>query len=548
MSTFKINDLVWAKMKGFPPWPGVITEPTKELKAVVKKSGVHHCIFFFGSNNYSWIEASNLKPYSTFKEELKNANKSASFKLACEEIEKFIEKGPSAVFTPPAEEDAFDKLVGSTESTPTTDKTKSPKKLKGILKKPSLTPTNKKSPVQSLAKKDEDLKSSAQKRTKTPRKETSPVFPKKRSSTDSSIDLKPKRRYMSYIDPDSTLPDSQEENSVLSFTPTYRKSPGANLLHRPPNISRPVNPPLNLENISETLLQKNIEPSSLNFGFLGLGIMGSGIVKNLLNSKHKVIVWNRSPEKSVEFKKAGAEVALTPSDVVSAADVTFCCVSDTHAAKEMVFGNCGALTEMGPGKSYVEMTGIDTEASLDIAEAITSRGGKYLEVRLHGSKKEAEEGSLIVMAAGDRALYSECESCFQAFGKNSFYLGEAGNASKMNLVLQLMSGITLAGLAESMALADRAGLPQVELLNILKISLLNCPYILDKCTAIHDCNYTTNMALSHLQKDVKLALNLGDSLEQPLPLGATTNEHFKHAKKLGYGDHDSSAIFVGARF
>lgn len=89
----------------------------------------------------------------------------------------------------------------------------------------------------------------------------------------------------------------------------------------------------------------------------------------------------------------------------------------------MVFGNCGVLQEMTSEKGFVEMTGIDAETSQDIAEAITAKGGRYLEAQLQGSKVQAEEGMLVILAAGDRTLFEDCQSCFQAMGKHSFFLG-----------------------------------------------------------------------------------------------------------------------------
>ncbi|KAG8302468.1 putative oxidoreductase glyr1 [Homalodisca vitripennis] len=249
-----------------------------------------------------------------------------------------------------------------------------------------------------------------------------------------------------------------------------------------------------------------------------------------------------------DFVKAGAEEGLTPSDVIQMADITFSCVSDPQAAKDMVFGNCGVLPEAGPNKGYVEMTGIDAETSQDIAEAVTGKGGRYLEAQVQGSKTQAEEGTLVILAAGDRSLFDDCQSCFEAMGKNSFYLGEVGNASKMNLVLQLMAGVTMAGLAEGMALADRAGLQQKDVLEVMELTSLACPTILEKGKAIIDANFPTHLPLQHLQKDLKLSLSLGDQLEQPLPLTASANEVFKHAKRLGYGEHDASAVYIRARF
>lgn len=92
---------------------------------------------------------------------------------------------------------------------------------------------------------------------------------------------------------------------------------------------------LDVNEVSEVMRGKNINPSSLKFGFLGLGVMGSGIVKNLINSGHKVVVWNRTFTKCRKFELAGAEVAPTPSDVIDKVDITFSCVSDPVAAKEV---------------------------------------------------------------------------------------------------------------------------------------------------------------------------------------------------------------------
>uniref|UniRef100_T1JPD6 3-hydroxyisobutyrate dehydrogenase n=1 Tax=Strigamia maritima TaxID=126957 RepID=T1JPD6_STRMM len=249
-----------------------------------------------------------------------------------------------------------------------------------------------------------------------------------------------------------------------------------------------------------------------------------------------------------DFVKAGAVKLQTPADVVAASDITFSCVADPKAAKELVFGNCGVLQEMGSPKGYVEMTSVDAETSNDIAEAITARGGRYLEAQLQGSKSQAEEGMLIILAAGDRYLFDDCQTCFQAMGKSSFYLGDVGNAAKMNLVINVMMGTMLAGLAEGMALADRAGLQQKDVLEVLELSSLSCNAILDKGKAIIEGAFPTSFPLQHMQKDLRLALELGDQLEQPLPLASTGNEVFKHAKRLGYGEHDVSAVYIRARF
>ncbi|KAH7968251.1 hypothetical protein HPB52_007184 [Rhipicephalus sanguineus] len=195
--------------------------------------------------------------------------------------------------------------------------------------------------------------------------------------------------------------------------------------------------------------------------------------------------WILSKEACRDFVKAGAYKGLTPADVVAASDITFCCVSNSHAAKEMVFGNCGVLHEIKDNKGYVEMTSIDPDTSQDISEAIMLRGGRYLEAPVSGSKKPAEDGTLIILAAGDRSLFNDCASCFEAIGRHAFYLGEVGNGSKMSLILNMLLGTTLAGLAEAMALCDRAELSQKDLLEILELGDLNSAVISQKGQEAH---------------------------------------------------------------
>lgn len=467
---FRIGDPVWAKMKGFSPWPGVVVLPPVDVKRPAIKKAMH-CVNFFGTKDFAWIEETSMKPYEEFKDTLTKDKKSKPMKVAIGEMEKYLQnRGDTPQSQTPnkcQDDDAeFDALISGKQS----------------VKKS----TKKESRKRNLS---EDSGSTA----------SGP------SSSTSKKRGRPAAKMAKDEDRDASPVTMSSKKAVMG------------LLDRP-SAQRPSSPVLAMDLVtsSQTLREKDIQPSKLNFGFLGLGIMGAGMVKNLLNSGHNVTVWNRTTEKVKDFVEAGAKEALTPSDVIAECDITYSCVSDPQAAKDLVFGNCGVLQEINTTKGYVEMTSVDSDTSQDIAEAISLKGGRYLEA--------------------------------QAIGKNSFYLGEVGNASKMNLVLQTMIGVTLAGLAEGMALADRAGLQQKDVLEVLELTGLNCPSILQKGKAIIDGGFPTHQPLQHMQKDLKLSLNMGDQLEQPLPLTATANEVFKHAKRLGYGEHDVSAVYIRARF
>lgn len=582
---FQVGDLVWAKMKGFSPWPGKIVNPTKDVKRPAYKKPMQ-CVFFFGTDNYAWIPEDAIKPYEAFKEQLIKQYKSPMFRDAIEAIEDYIRNKPEVPIKTSdlpsiGEEIATIFPNGSNRSAPHKDYSRQPfqgktqmslsppsPEVNSVPTKPSeqnetAAPKEKKAKKKNAAPKPARVKrtssessntsSVSNKRVKTADKEHNDKNASKKTTssnssaaTASSAAVAPAPATAAAYSSSGTASPSGA-SAPTSNHGTPRKA-AENILMRSAFVSRPITPPLDVEAISETLKRKNIKASCLKFGFLGLGIMGKGIVKNLLNSGHSVTVWNRTPSKCRDFVKVGAVKGQTPADVVAVSDVTFACVADPQAAKDMVFGNCGVLQEMRGGKGYVEMTSIDAETSQDIAEAIMARGGRYVEAQIQGSKSQAEEGTLIVLAAGDKSLFDDSQSCFQAMGKSLFYLGEVGNACKMNLVINLMMGATVAGLAEAMALAERAGLQQKDVLEVIDLSSIASNLLFEKGRAIIEGAYSTAFPLQHMQKDLRLALEMGDQLEQPLPLTATTNEMFKHAKRLGYGEHDVSAVYIRSRF
>jgi len=536
---YTVGDPVWAKLKGFSPWPGKIAPAPEHLKTPSKKKGF--CVYFFGTANYAFIETQFIKPFLPHREKLAKANKSNQFKEALTVIDEYLRKKEAGI------EDDEEQPEGNGEATETTAESEPDSESADKPDKKSEKP-DKKSEKPDKAEKPKPKKPKPKPKEA---KEKKPAV--KRLASDATLSPAPSPAKRAAAD--AGAEEADPFTSLLNHTssagiaaPTAGTKRVASLLDRPTLVMRPDTPPLDVEQVSAALKQKNIQPSELRFGVLGLGVMGSGIVKNLLNSGHKVHVWNRSSDKCADFVRAGAEHGLTPSDVISAADVTFCCVSDPQVAKDIIFGNCGVLQEITTTKGYVEMTGIDAETSQDLADAIGAKGGRYMEAQVQGSKQQAEEGTLVLLAAGDRSLFDDCQTCFQAVGKNSFYLGEVGNASKMNLVLQLMGGVTLSGLAEGMALADRAGLQQKDVLEVLGLTSLASPMLLEKGRAIIEGGFPTHMALKHMQKDLKLSLAMSDQLEQPLPLTAAANEVFKHAKRVGYGDHDVSAVYIRARF
>ena len=188
------------------------------------------------------------------------------------------------------------------------------------------------------------------------------------------------------------------------------------------------------------------------------------------------------------------------------------------------------------------MTTLLEMAVPDIEAAIRGKGGRYLEAPVSGSKKPAEDGALIILSAGDMTLFDEVRPFLEKLGKKILYLGAVGNGARMKLVVNMVMVGMMAAFCEGLALGEKAGLAPAEILDVLDSGALANPLFRLKGASMMTGNYATAFPLKHMQKDLRLAVDLGDRLALPLPCTATVNELFKKARQEGYGDEDFSAL------
>jgi 3-hydroxyisobutyrate dehydrogenase-like beta-hydroxyacid dehydrogenase len=278
-------------------------------------------------------------------------------------------------------------------------------------------------------------------------------------------------------------------------------------------------------------------------GYLGMGIMGSAMAGRLADAGFPLTVWNRSKDKCDPLASKGAKVADTPKQVVESCDIVFACTSDPASARAVVFGEGGVLAGMGPGKKFVDMSTVDEECSKEIAAAITAKGGIFLEAPVSGSKGPALNGQLVILAAGSKELKEEAQPMFDMMGKRTFFLGEVGCGARMKLVINMVMGINMVALCEGLAVGTKSGLDGADILEVIKEGAIACPMYGLKGPTMMAGKYDPAFPLKHEQKDMRLAVGLGDQVAQPLPLAAAANEAFKAAMASGRGDDDFSAVF-----
>ncbi|KAM9016049.1 cytokine-like nuclear factor N-PAC isoform 9-T9 [Ara ararauna] len=463
--SLRLGDLVWGKLGRYPPWPGKIVNPPKDLKKPRGKK----CFFvkFFGTEDHAWIKVEQLKPYHPHKEEMIKFNKGKRFQQAVDAVEEFLRKTKSRDqdLTIPESSTVKRVMTGT---------------VAGFKWPPSVSE---------------------------PVKDSDPHF----------------HHFLL----------SQTEKPAVCYQAITKKL----------KICEEETGSTSIQAADSTAVNGSITPTDKKIGFLGLGLMGSGIVSNLLKMGHTVTVWNRTAEKCDLFIQEGARLGRTPAEVVSTCDITFACVSDPKAAKDLVLGPSGVLQGIRPGKCYVDMSTVDADTVTELAQVIVSRGGRFLEAPVSGNQQLSNDGMLVILAAGDRGLYEDCSSCFQAMGKTSFFLGEVGNAAKMMLIVNMVQGSFMATIAEGLTLAQVTGQSQQTLLDILNQGQLASIFLDQKCQNILQGNFKPDFYLKYIQKDLRLAIALGDSVNHPTPMAAAANEVYKRAKALDQSDNDMSAVY-----
>jgi len=278
------------------------------------------------------------------------------------------------------------------------------------------------------------------------------------------------------------------------------------------------------------------------YGFLGLGIMGGPMALNLLRTGAELRVWNRTRDKCRELEKAGAVVCNSAAEVCAGADITFAMLADPAAARDVFLGPDGALAGLGPGHDYVDMSTVDAGTSCELAAEAARAGARFLEAPVSGSKKPAEEGTLVILAAGDETLYADAAAALEAMGKKRVFLGDVGQGARMKLVVNMIMGGMMTAFGEGLALAGRGGLDPAVLLEVLDAGALANPMFRIKGPVVASGQFPPAFPLKHMQKDLRLALQLGDELVQPLPTAAAANAEFIRARDAGLADLDFSAV------
>jgi 3-hydroxyisobutyrate dehydrogenase len=277
---------------------------------------------------------------------------------------------------------------------------------------------------------------------------------------------------------------------------------------------------------------------------LGIGTMGAGMARNLLRAGLPVDVWNRTPEPAAALAREGAVAHESPSSAVAQADVVITMLPDAEAVTSVAFGQ-GVLAAMRAAAVWAQMGTIGPAAVGELAaRAKDERPDVYfVDAPVSGTRGPAEAGELLILASGPEQARQVLEPVFDAIGRKTKWLGEAGAGSRLKLVMNSWLVFLVEGTAEILALADSLGVDHDEVLDFLGTGNLASPFSLTKFRKMDAADDSPDFSLQWALKDIRLALSAAS--DRPLPVLAAIGDRWDALVAEGFGGLDVSAARHG---
>jgi 3-hydroxyisobutyrate dehydrogenase-like beta-hydroxyacid dehydrogenase len=279
-------------------------------------------------------------------------------------------------------------------------------------------------------------------------------------------------------------------------------------------------------------------------GFLGMGLMGSRMARNLLRKGFSVTVWNRTRARAEELVKDGAKVASTPAEVMAEVDVACTCLATPAVLEEAVAGPEGLFKRARAGQLLIDFSTISPALARSLESRAKFLGVDFVESPVTGSKNGAEKGTLLLMVGGTEQAVARCQPVFAAVGEKSIYCGPVGSAAQVKLAGNALIASMLQGLSEGMLLATKAGVDPAKLLEVVQASGYRSPYFEFKGAALLRRDFSTHFSIDLMHKDLTLFLEEAAVQRVPTPLAAAVREVYALARAAGKGEQDIGAVIT----
>jgi 3-hydroxyisobutyrate dehydrogenase-like beta-hydroxyacid dehydrogenase len=275
--------------------------------------------------------------------------------------------------------------------------------------------------------------------------------------------------------------------------------------------------------------------------FLGLGRMGAPMAARLAQAGHRLSVWNRTPRS--EVVPPGATVAMTPADATVGAEIILTMLADGPALVAVLEGSEGVLGAAEPGAILLDMSTVGPRCAQHVAQLCSAVGLGFIDAPVSGSIPAAQAGTLLAMVGADPVAFQTVRPLLAAMTSRQLHLGPVGSGATMKLAVNLMLAVTNQTLAETVALAEAAGIAPQLAYDVIAASAVASPYVGYKREAfLAPEPAPVAFSVSLMRKDVALALELSAGLGVRTPAGRSAAGVLDAAAAAGLGDEDLAAV------
>ncbi len=280
----------------------------------------------------------------------------------------------------------------------------------------------------------------------------------------------------------------------------------------------------------------------MKIGFIGLGIMGKPMVRNLLKAGYDVVCYSRTQKDIDEVVGSGANAGKSSADVASKANVVITMLPNSPQVKSVVLGEGGILEGAREGLILVDMSSIAPLASQEIESACKQKGVRMLDAPVSGGEPKAIDASLAIMVGGEEELFDEVKDLLLVLGSSAVYCGPIGAGNTTKLANQIIVALNIAALAEAFTLVRKAGVDPALVFDAIKGGLAGSTVMNAKAPMMIDSNFKPGFKVDLHIKDLANALDTGHEVGSPLPLTALAREMMESLHSDGFGGDDHSAL------
>ena len=277
-------------------------------------------------------------------------------------------------------------------------------------------------------------------------------------------------------------------------------------------------------------------------GFVGLGIMGKPMAKNLLKAGYDLTVFDINQDAVNEVVAAGGVAAKTAKDVAAQSEAVITMLPNSPHVKTAVLGENGVLEGAKPGLILIDMSSIAPLAAQEVAAAVAKKGVEMLDAPVSGGEPKAIDGSLSIMVGGKQDIFDRCVELLSKMGKSVVRCGDIGAGNTTKLANQIIVALNIAALSEALVLATKAGVDPELVFNAIRGGLAGSTVMEAKAPMILAGNFKPGFKIDLHIKDLANAIETGHDVGVPLPLTSSVMEILQALKVDGKGQNDHSGI------